>query len=128
MAVNALTEYLKGRKCEGFRSVPYVSKEGDFVTYFFEETECYAERADDRLTIYLAPGDDRLVGVKLKGIAQLQSSLASFKVLDAEGGLMLGMLFVAGGFWYAAATQLDRYRQLAEATKEVELPQEAALA
>jgi hypothetical protein len=121
MATNQLTEYLSAMKCQGFKPRPYYSKDGDFVTYYFSDQECYAERMDDLLTVYLSLDDKGLVGVKLKGVTRLRDELADFQVFDGTGKLMLGMLFFAGGFLYAGPNVIDQYRRIARATKSVPL-------
>src|SRR5436305_10527307 len=123
MATNQLTEYLKGRKCQGFNPRPYYCKTGDFLTYYFKNDECFAERLDDTLTVYLSMQDREFVGFKLKGVEHLRRVLGDFQfqVFDGRGKLMLGMLFFAGVYAYATPAVVEHYRRFAEATKTVPL-------
>jgi len=123
--VNELTQYLKGRRCQGFTAHPYYSQAGDFLTYYFQDDECYAERLDDVLTVYLSFKTKKFVGFKLKGVRHLQKTLGSFGFRVFEDGKpMLGMLFMAGVYAYATPAVIDQYRELAEATKSVPLDKE----
>jgi hypothetical protein len=123
MAADSLTKYLKGRKCQGFTPHPFYSKEGDFLTYYFQEEECYAERIDDLLTVYLSIKGEGFVVFKLKGVKYLLDTLGDFGcgVFDGKGKLMLGMLFLAGAYKGAAPEAIEHYRRLGEATKAVPL-------
>jgi hypothetical protein len=106
-------DYLGGRKCMGFRAHPYYSKDGDFLTYYFTDDECYAERLDDILTVYRSLTGNDFVGVKLKGVKYLREQLGefSFHVNRSDGKPMLAIFFVAGGFLYATEETLDHYRR-----------------
>ena len=51
--VQNLDEYLATHQPKGFRPVPHYSSQGDFVTYYFRNDPCYAERVDDLLTVFV---------------------------------------------------------------------------
>jgi len=126
MAPNELTQYLSGRKYRGFNPLPFYSKAGDFVTHFFRDEECYADRLDDLLTVYLSLKDESFVGFKLKGVRVLCEKLGDFgfRILDGQGKPMLGMLFLAGSGLFATPDVIDHYRRFAEATKTIPLDEE----
>lgn len=69
-STNQLTEFLKGRSQKEFRVAPFYSKEGDFLTVFFRDADHYAERIDDRLTVYYSMEKDDLVGCKIKWVTR----------------------------------------------------------
>jgi hypothetical protein len=123
MTETHLTDYLAGKKCQGFDPHPFYSKDGDFVSYYFRNDVCRAERIDNLLTIYLSleTAEEEFVGFKLKGVKQLWRHLGDFgfNVFDGKGKPMLGMLFLAGGFLYATPDALDQYRELAKRTASI---------
>ena len=55
------------------------SADGDFLSLFVRDVDCYAERVDDTLTIYKDDESNELVGCKLKGVQTI------LKTLDASG-------------------------------------------
>jgi hypothetical protein len=118
---NELIEYLHGRKPRGFEPRPFYSKEGDFLTFFFEGDDHYAERLDDVLTVYRAMTDDRFVGFKLKGVVHLLETLGDFfvHVTDDEDHLMLCMLLIAGVMKTKEPSALPVYQQFARKTDKV---------
>jgi hypothetical protein len=118
-----LMEYLKGRKPRGFHSRPYYSQEGDFLTYFFENQDHYAERLDDILTVYRSMDERRFVGFKLKGVVHLLKTLGDFKfdVFDRDGILLLSMLLIAGTMMTSEHSALPIYQQFASKTTDIQV-------
>lgn len=84
MAQN-LTEYLAGRKCQGFKAVPHYFPGGDFVTCYFSNEECFEQRVDDLLTVYLSMDTKELVGCKITGVKHVLQTAADFGVTGTEG-------------------------------------------
>src|SRR5438270_23949 len=118
---NELIEYLRGRKPKGFRSCPYYSKEGDFLTFFFEDEDHYAERMDEILTVYRSMKTEEFVGFKLKGVLHLLKTLGdlSVTVFDRDGVLMLSMLLIAGSMKTKEHSALPVYQKFAQQTARV---------
>ena len=80
-----LDEYLKTHKAKGFKAVPHYFGQGDFVTYYFRDDPCYAERVDDLLTVFLTFDTKELVGCKIKGVRHILRTAGNFGV--TKGGL-----------------------------------------
>lgn len=62
-----------------FTPQPVYSPDGDFISVFMCDTECYSERVDDTLTVYKDDHSNELVGCKIKGVQSL------LKKMDASG-------------------------------------------
>lgn len=126
MATNQLTEYMSGKKCLGFTPHPFYSYDGDFVTYYFTDEECYADRRDDLLTVFRSFKDNGWVGFKLKGVRLLLEKLGDFgfQVFGRDGKMMLGMLFLPGPFLVSTPDVLELYAYFGEKTKSVPLNEE----
>lgn len=61
--MNQLLEYLKLHPYKGpFKPIPYYSVEGDFLTYYAKDENCYAENVDGRFIIYRSMKDDSIIG------------------------------------------------------------------
>ena len=73
---NDLSTYLAGRRPLGFKSLPFYSREGDFLTYYFEDHDHYAEQLDEHMTVYRSMAGDKIVGFKLQGVAHLCRAVA----------------------------------------------------
>lgn len=54
-----------------FRPASVYHREGDFLTLYVADTDCYSERVDDTLTIFREDDTDNIVGVKIKGVKRL---------------------------------------------------------
>ena len=123
MAANELTRYLKGRKAQGFTAHSFYSKEGDFLTYYFEDADFYAERIDETLTVYRSMETKKPTGFKLKGVRLLLDTLGDFslEVEDDDGEVRLGMLFLVGMSLIDNPPVLEYYQQFARDTKSVRL-------
>src|SRR3977135_1506577 len=95
MATN-LDEYLESLRPKGFRPVPHYFAQGDFVTYYFRNDPCYAERVDDLLTVFVTFDTKELVGCKIKGVKHILQSAGNFGVGMDDGAVRLGMFFFVG--------------------------------
>jgi len=119
---NELTEYLKGRKPQAFRPHPFYSEEGDFLTYYFKDEDCYAQRVDHILTVYVSQVSNEFVGFKLKGVKNhLLPTLGDFQltVHDGSGRLMLSLLVLAGLYVSDEPNAGDYYRRIARQAKGI---------
>lgn len=92
-----LVEYIVKHPAEGFSAVPHYFPDGDFVSFYFREDECYAERVDELLTAYYSIDTGELTGCKIKGVRRLLQTLGNFGVLVQERPILLGFLFLAAG-------------------------------
>lgn len=50
---------------------PQYFKDGDYVSFFFKDDLCHAQRTNDHLTVYLSDDNGEIVGCKIKGVSQL---------------------------------------------------------
>lgn len=116
MAQN-LKQYLAGRSCQAFRPVPHYFANGDFVSYYFREDRCYAQRVDDLLTIYLAIGSGDLVGCKIKGVRHILRTAGDFGVKVDDGDVELGLFFFVGAIQAKSESQRVRYEELGRIAK-----------
>src|ERR1022692_4092970 len=91
-----LTEYLKTHPSQGFKPVPQYFPQGDFVTYYFRNDPCYAQRVDDLLTVFLAFDTHEVVGCKIKGIKHITQTAGAFGVSLADEAVRLGTFFFVG--------------------------------
>jgi hypothetical protein len=112
---------LSGRLAEGFAPSLQYSDDGDFITYYFSNAECYGHRVDDLLTVYLSMDGDELVGCKVKGVAHILGKLGSFGIDLHETNIKLSLLFIGGAFVSEPGDNIEYYRRLAEWTKLVPL-------
>ena len=64
-----VAEYLKDRKCAGFKPVPRYSLAGDMLEIHVEGEPAYAETVNEHLTVLRAFSDKRIVGLKVFGVA-----------------------------------------------------------
>jgi len=120
MATN-LTEYLQQRTNMGFRPVPHYFPSGDFVSYFFRNDRCYAQRVDDLLTIYLAMETHELVGCKIKGVKHILQTDGAFGLTVHDGEIRLGLFFFVGALNASDATQRKHYQELGQVAKDAAL-------
>jgi len=116
-----LTEWLRTRKPARFQPHPFYSKEGDFLTYFFEGVDHYAERMDDFLTVYLSRDNNRWVGFKLKGVAHLWKTLGDcfLTVADPDGTVRLSLFLTAGILMTKEPDAVPVYQRFVRQTTDV---------
>lgn len=112
-----LTKFMTEQTFNGFRSQPYYSREGDFLTYYFTNTDFFAERVDDVLTIYRSMSDSKTVGFKMKGVRKLVKKLGDLGVLVSDDkGIRLGLLIIAGLAETDNPTATEFYRRVQRKT------------
>ena len=85
-----LDEYLKTHPPKGFRPVPHYFAQGDFVTFYFRNDPCFAQRVDDLLTVFVAFDTRELVGCKIKGVKHILQTAGEFGVTVDGGDIQLG--------------------------------------
>jgi hypothetical protein len=107
-----LKQYLEEHKSQGFRPVPHYFASGDFVTYYFRDDRCYAQRVDDLLTVYLALETHELVGCKIKGVKHILETAGNFGVFVDDGAVRLGLFFFYGIAGAKDEAQKKRYEEL----------------
>lgn len=90
-----LTEYILSHRPGKFRPVPIYIEESDSVLYFLENTDYYAKRIDDLLTVYLQMDNNELMGIEIKGIKHLLEMLGSFGIEVETPKLKIGFVFIA---------------------------------
>jgi hypothetical protein len=117
----SLTEYLAKNKPQGFRPVPHYFPQGDFVTYYFRNDPCYAQRLDDVVTVFLAFGTDELVGCKIKGVKKILQSAGDFDVHIEDSAIKLGLFFFVGAAVAKDESQRKRYDELQRLAKNATL-------
>jgi hypothetical protein len=117
-------EYLKTHSPQGFRAVPHYFPQGDFVTYYFRNDPCYAQRVDDLLTVFLAFDTNELVGCKIKGVRHILQAAGAFGVSLDDGMVRLGMFFFVGASWAKDESQRTRYEQIGREAKDVTMRRE----
>ena len=66
-----LTDYLKGKTCEGFKPVPRYSLAGDMFEVYIEGEPGCTVPVNEFLTIVRAFSDSRILGVKVFGVAAM---------------------------------------------------------
>ena len=107
-------EYLKTHKDLGsFTPTPYYSKDGDSLIFYFKEGDHYAERCDDRLTVYRSFDSKNIVGCQIKGVHCILKKLGSFGFRIQEGDVKLTMIFLG----YAATSKPKEDSTVAELSR-----------
>ena len=118
MAEN-LMAYLKTHPPQGFRPIPHYFPQGDFVTYYFRNDPCFAQRVDDLLTVFVAFDTNELVGCKIKGVKHILQTAGDFGVCLADGAVRLGMFFFVGASLAKDEDTRSRYQQIGRQAKDV---------
>ena len=113
-----LDEYLKTHRSQGFRPVPHYFAQGDFVTYYFRDDPCFAERVDDLLTVFLSFDTKELVGCKIKGVKHILQTAGDFGVALDDGEVRLGVFFFVGAALAKNDAQRNRYEQIGRQAQE----------
>ena len=107
-----------------FQPIPSYFADGDYLTFYFEDVDCYGERVDELLTIYREMTTDRLVGCKIKGVRRILDEAGKFGVrIEGPDGVNLSFLFLTGGIKKEGRTR-EQYQELGVRTSDVPLPQE----
>ncbi len=116
-----LKQYLQEHRCQGFRPVPHYFPSGDYVTYYFRNERCVAQRVDDLLTVFLASGTNELVGCKIKGVKHILAAAGDFGITVDDGQIKLGLFFFVGAALAQNEAQKKRYHEIGQIAKDVTL-------
>tara|TARA_R110002073_G_scaffold59094_7_gene149249 strand:- start:1772 stop:2200 length:429 start_codon:yes stop_codon:yes gene_type:complete len=81
-----------------FATTPVYNADGDFLTIYTMDTDCYSSRVDDALTLFYDDETDEIVGVKIKGVRSLLKGLGPRGLFVKSEGFMLGVLFMSWAF------------------------------
>jgi hypothetical protein len=117
-----LMDFLKNKQPHGFEPRPIYSADGDFISFYLRDEDCYAERVDERLTIYHSVENDALVGCKIKGIRRLLKTLGDFGVSIQDEEISVNWLFLAGAALASSRQHVDRYQQLGRQAGNFRIP------
>ena len=88
-----LADLISEYSVKAFKSVPTYDHDGDFLTFYTEDTECYSDRIDDTLTLFRHPETETIVGLKVKGVNKLLADIGPKGVVVNADGFQLGILF-----------------------------------
>lgn len=120
--METLIEHLNTTKPKGFTPRPFYSIEGDSLTFYFKDEECYRERVDDFLTVYKSIKSDKLVGCQIKGLPQALKLLGDFGLVIEDDSVRLGMIFIACMAASKVPEARKRYIQLGKFARETSIP------
>ncbi len=77
--VQHLKNFIRTHPAKGFTPRPYYSAAGDCLIYYATNEDCYAQRVNELLTVYLSMQTRKVVGCKIKGVRHIiENSLESF--------------------------------------------------
>ena len=126
--MNTLLNVLQRERLAPFKSSCYYCPEADALNLHFRADEYYAERVDDRLTVYLSLDSDQLVGCQVKGIRHTLHRFEGFGIGVSGQDVDVVAVFFAHGM-LAKVTERKRYAELAlEAAKHrLHVPQNRML-
>ncbi len=79
-----------------FSPKAWYNPDGDCVQYYFDNSESYRDRIDDKLTLYRSLETDRIVGCQIKGIRAMVRRLGDVPLTQKE--LPLGVLVMMSHF------------------------------
>ena len=66
-----LVEYIQKNKCEGFNPIPHYFKDGDYISVYFTENECYAEQINKNLIIYRSFLTNEITGCAILNVISI---------------------------------------------------------
>jgi len=94
-----------------FSAKPVYSADGDFISLFMRDCDCYAERVDDTLTIYKDDDTNELVGCKIKGVQSLLKKMDATGIMVQDEFRMTALFlgWVAAGRMSAANVDILHY-------------------
>lgn len=98
--------------------MPHYFASGDYLTYYFRDEPCHAERLDELVTVYLSDADDSLVGCKIKGVKHVLDTAGDFGVEVGRGPVKLGFFFFLGASRARDAGKVQRYQDLKKLAKD----------
>jgi len=132
-----LRDFVRNSRPGRFRSEPFYSKNGDFLTLFFENTEFYAHRVDAALTVYLKRDNKDLVGFKIKGVRRILKTLKvtgrfdltrHVPVGEGEVELQVRILLVPGKALASNREQDEWYESIEQEAGDIRFDAREALA
>lgn len=118
---------------EPFTATAYYDPDGDCIEFLASPDNFYAERVDDRVTVYYSEKTNEVIGSLLKGVTplckKLLAHLPGFKIEIQDGKIKLEHIFLAK-LWVDGPTPDElvtlTYRKLigvaSETRVEVSLP------
>jgi hypothetical protein len=116
-----LMKYLDTVKPRGFASRPYYGPEEDSLTFYFNKAESYGKRVDELLTLFLSVKTDALVGCQVKRVRKNLKRLGSFGIAIKHGKVRLDLFFYLLAFLADKPQQRQKYLDLSQHTKNVEI-------
>ncbi len=116
-----LTDYLKGKKCKGFRPVPHYHPGGDFVSFFFKPDRPFGKKVDNFLTIYLSMESGDLVGCKIEGVERIVRAAEDYGLLSPGSAVRLGLLLFVGAMLATDEQQRARYEEVRRVARDAVL-------
>lgn len=113
-----LKSYLTANSARGFRPIPHYFPTGDYLTYYFRNDPCFADRVDDLLTLYLTFDTRELVGCKIEGVKQILRAAGDFGVAPHGDQVRLGIFFFVGAALASDEGRRHRYLQIGRQAME----------
>jgi hypothetical protein len=123
-----LMRYLEKARPKGFKPRPYYGQDEDCLTFYFNNAESYARRVDELLTLFLSLKNDELVGCQVKGVRKNLKRLGQFGISIKHGKIRLDLVFHLLAFLADKPAQRNKYLELSERSKDVDLELDGALA
>jgi hypothetical protein len=123
--VERLRDYLQGRSCRAFKSVPHYFASGDFLTYFIRDERPVARREDDLLTVYRSRQTQEIIGFKIKGVRQILEKAGRFGICVDDGEVKLGMFFFYLSRSAKNEPMIKTYDELGAIARDVSIPKDA---
>jgi len=68
MHISDILKQIAKEPISKFRGESWYNQDGDCIVWFFSDSEHYAERINDKITIYRSLKNDKIVGCQIKGI------------------------------------------------------------
>jgi hypothetical protein len=120
-------KYLEKARPRGFKPRPFYGTEEDSLTFHFANDESYAKRVDELLTLFLSLKTDELVGCQVKGVRMKLKRLGDFGISIKHGKVRLALVFHLLAFLAEKPAMRQRYLELSERSKNVNLELDGAL-
>ena len=124
---------IAGEDKVGFAPEASYNPYGDCIHYHWRGDEFYADRVDDKLTVYRSIASNDAVGCQIKGVSSLIEMLGSFGIsLKSQDGTPLAMFIFASqaaadSFEEGSAAARDRvYRYILEQAGKAKVELEPA--
>jgi hypothetical protein len=116
----SLNDYTTGKTPARFQPRPFYSAEGDCLTFYFNEAESYAERVDERLTVFRSLRGNELVGCQIKGVRYLLKQLGNFGIFFSikDGHLHLKVIILAYALSAKRLPPQETLQELNEAAEQ----------